>query len=66
MADSKSDPQAHKMDPSHPAHDPAKKLAETQQHGTLSPEHFEAESAIINLDINYSVFNMGGNKPPEK
>ena len=62
---SHDDLQAHKMDPSHPAHEPAKKLVETEKHGTLTPEHFTAQSDI-NVGINFSVFNMGGTEPPEK
>jgi hypothetical protein len=63
---SKDDLEAHKMDAGHPAHEHAQKLVTAKQHGTISPEHFEAESARINTDIEYTVLNMGAVKPPQE
>jgi hypothetical protein len=37
-----------------------------QQHGVITPEHFKAESAMINADINYTLLNQGAVKPPDE
>jgi len=63
---SKDDLQAHKMGSDHPAHEHAKKMVTAKQHGTISPEHFKAESAMINTDIEYTVLNMGAVKPADE
>ncbi len=63
---SHDDLQAHKMDPSHPAHEPAQKLAADQQHGTITPEHFKAQGLTANTDIWITVFNQNAVKPPEE
>ena len=58
--------QAHKMDPSHPAHEHAQKLVAEEQHGTITPEHFKASGATANADIWITFFNQNAVKPPEK
>ena len=63
---SEHDLQAHRMDPSHPAHKHAKKLVADKKHGTITPEHFKAESAMVNTDIGYTVLNLGAVKPPDE
>jgi hypothetical protein len=62
---SHEDLQAHKMDDSHPAHKHAQKIVADNQHGTITPEHFTAESAI-NSDIYFSVLNQAAIEPPEE
>jgi hypothetical protein len=61
---SKDDLQAHKMAPGHPAYEHAQKIVEQKQHGTITPEHFSAQSAIANenLDIWFTVLNQGAVK----
>jgi hypothetical protein len=63
---SETDLQQHKMDPTHPAHPHAQKIVADQQHGTITPEHFTAESATVNSDIYFKVLNMGAVKPPDQ
>ena len=63
---SQDDLQKHKMDASHPAHKHAQKLVAENQHGEITPEHFKAESAMVNSDIYYSVLNQAAVKPPEQ
>jgi hypothetical protein len=59
---SQDDLQAHKMAPGHPAYEHAQKLVEQKQHGTITPEHFSAQSATANtenVDIWFTVLNQG-------
>jgi hypothetical protein len=62
--------QAHKMDPSHPAHEHAQKLVQENKHGVIGPEQFSAQSATgistgISTDISYNMLNSGAVQPEE-